>query len=118
VEKNPHFAESETPYFVGRAVAALAADPDVAGKTGKVLSSWELAREYGITDVDGRRPDWGAYVDRTIAGVLERGGPKDADERALVLSRYFQLVLDPRRLDFTRAMAASLGLPEPDPYPG
>jgi len=58
VKKDPYFAGSETPFYVGRAVAALAADPKVILKTGKVLSSWELADEYGFTDVDGERPHW------------------------------------------------------------
>jgi NAD(P)-dependent dehydrogenase (short-subunit alcohol dehydrogenase family) len=55
------FAGSETPCFVGRAVAALAADPNVARKSGGVYGSWELADEYGFTDVDGARPHWGRY---------------------------------------------------------
>jgi len=58
-KKDPNFLSSETPLFVGRAVAALAADPRVLERSGDLLSSWELAREYGLTDVDGRRPDWG-----------------------------------------------------------
>ncbi|HZR24063.1 MAG TPA: SDR family oxidoreductase [Vicinamibacterales bacterium] len=57
---DPNFLESESPLYVGRAVAALAADPNVIAKTGQLLSSWELAREYRFTDYDGRRPDWGA----------------------------------------------------------
>ena len=56
------FAGSETPCFVGRAVAALAADPAVRRWSGSVCSSWGLAAEYGFTDVDGRRPDWGRYL--------------------------------------------------------
>jgi NAD(P)-dependent dehydrogenase (short-subunit alcohol dehydrogenase family) len=58
-KKDPNFLESESPLFVGRAVAALAADPKVQGRTGMLYSSWELARDYGFTDYDGRRPDWG-----------------------------------------------------------
>jgi len=61
IERDRHFAQSETPRFVGRAVAALAGDPDVARFAGQTLSSWGLAREYDFDDVDGRRPDWGAY---------------------------------------------------------
>ena len=57
----PDYVASETPYFVGRAVAALAADPNVRAKAGRVHSSWALAREYGFADIDGARPDWGAY---------------------------------------------------------
>jgi NAD(P)-dependent dehydrogenase (short-subunit alcohol dehydrogenase family) len=56
-----NFLESETPMFVGRAIAALAHDPAVMARTGQLLSSWQLGREYGLTDVDGRRPDWGAH---------------------------------------------------------
>jgi hypothetical protein len=60
--RDPHFLASETPAFVGRGVAALAADPNVLTKSGRVLSSWQLAREYGFTDADGSRPDWGAHL--------------------------------------------------------
>ena len=61
VKKDSNFVVSETPLYVGRAVAALAADPRVISKTGQLFSSWELAREYGFTDVDRRRPDWGRH---------------------------------------------------------
>jgi NAD(P)-dependent dehydrogenase (short-subunit alcohol dehydrogenase family) len=61
IAKDRHFAASETPRFVGRALVALAGDPAVARFSGQALSSWELAREYGFTDVDGSRPDWGAH---------------------------------------------------------
>jgi NAD(P)-dependent dehydrogenase (short-subunit alcohol dehydrogenase family) len=71
VARDPHFAVSETPLYVGRAVAALAADPHVARLNGRALSSWELARTYGFTDADGTRPDWGRY----FAEVVEGGAP-------------------------------------------
>ena len=60
-KKDPNFLVSESPLFVGRAIAALVADPKVRDRTGLLLSSWELAREYGFTDYDGRRPDWGRH---------------------------------------------------------
>ena len=60
-KQDPNFLESESPLFVGRAIAALAADPQAIGRSGRLCTSWELAREYGITDYDGRRPDWGAH---------------------------------------------------------
>jgi NAD(P)-dependent dehydrogenase (short-subunit alcohol dehydrogenase family) len=60
-KKDPAFLHSESPLFVGRAVAALAADPTILDRSGNILSSWELAREYGFTDVDGHRPDWGEH---------------------------------------------------------
>jgi NAD(P)-dependent dehydrogenase (short-subunit alcohol dehydrogenase family) len=56
------FMVSESPRYIGRAVAALAADPKVMEKTGRVFSSWNLAREYSLTDLDGTRPDWGRYA--------------------------------------------------------
>lgn len=58
-KKDRNFLASESPLYVGRAVAALASDLHVIEHTGQLLSSWELARRYGFTDYDGRRPDWG-----------------------------------------------------------
>jgi NAD(P)-dependent dehydrogenase (short-subunit alcohol dehydrogenase family) len=69
----PHFAISETPAFVGRAVAALAADPDVARWNGQSLSSGQLAKIYGFTDTDGSQPDAWRYV----AEVQDAGKPAD-----------------------------------------
>jgi hypothetical protein len=60
-KKDSNFLQSESPLFVGRAVAALAADPKVHDRSGMLFSSWELARDYGFTDYDGRRPDWGRH---------------------------------------------------------
>ena len=60
--KTPEFAISETPAFVGRAVAALALDPDVARWNGKSLFSGQLARIYGFTDLDGSQPDAWRYI--------------------------------------------------------
>src|SRR5262249_16619375 len=57
------FLHSETPCFVGRAIAALAAEARVLEKSGGLYSSWGLAREYGFTDLDGSRPDLGRHVD-------------------------------------------------------
>ena len=56
IEKDPAWEDSETPYYVGQAVVALASDPKVMDKTGRALSSGWLARDYGFTDVDGRQP--------------------------------------------------------------
>jgi NAD(P)-dependent dehydrogenase (short-subunit alcohol dehydrogenase family) len=70
-KKDPDFIASETPYFAGRAVAALASDPQVSTKAGRVFSSWGLAREYGFTDMDGRRPDWGRYFAEKYGGRLK-----------------------------------------------
>jgi NAD(P)-dependent dehydrogenase (short-subunit alcohol dehydrogenase family) len=69
----PHFAISESPRFVGRAVAALAADPDRARWNGQSLSSGGLAKVYGFTDLDGSRPDCWRY----LVEVQEAGKPAD-----------------------------------------
>ena len=87
IEKDPYFAESETPCFVGRAVAALAADPKVAKKSGGLFSSWGLAKEYGFTDLDGRRPDWGAFFPRKVQEIVERNAPPDEMDIFVVRSR-------------------------------
>src|SRR5580698_3727266 len=56
------FMVSESPRFIGRAVVALATDPRVKNKSGRVFSSWALAREYGFTDLDGSQPHWGNHA--------------------------------------------------------
>jgi hypothetical protein len=71
---SPHFvAISESPRFVGRAVAALAADPERRRRSGGSFSSGGLAREYGFTDVDGSQPDCWRYMDE----VQDPGLPPD-----------------------------------------
>jgi NAD(P)-dependent dehydrogenase (short-subunit alcohol dehydrogenase family) len=71
--KSPHFAISESPAFVGRAVAALAADPDALRWNGQSLSSGQLAKIYGFTDLDGSQPDAWRYVTE----VQDAGKPAD-----------------------------------------
>ena len=72
--KQPHFIITETPQYVGRAVAHLAGDPEVARWTGQSLSSGELAKVYGFTDLDGSQPDAWRYVRE----VQDAGKPADA----------------------------------------
>ncbi len=91
IAKDPYFAESETPAFVGRAVAALASDPNVGEKSGGIFSSWDLAREYGFTDVDGRQPHWGEFFARQVRGILERETPPDDMDRFVVQTRLWQV---------------------------
>lgn len=69
----PHFAISESPSYVGRAVAALAADPDVARWNGESLSSGQLAKVYSFTDLDGSQPDAWRY----LVEVQDVGKPAD-----------------------------------------
>jgi NAD(P)-dependent dehydrogenase (short-subunit alcohol dehydrogenase family) len=68
-KKDTNFLMSESPLFVGRAVVALAADRHVLDRSGDILSSWELAREYGFTDENGTRPDWGAHFGTILPAI-------------------------------------------------
>jgi NAD(P)-dependent dehydrogenase (short-subunit alcohol dehydrogenase family) len=74
IAKQPHFVITETPRYVGRAVASLAADPEVGRWSGRSLSSGELAKVYGFTDLDGSQPDCWRYVRE----VQDAGKPADA----------------------------------------
>jgi NAD(P)-dependent dehydrogenase (short-subunit alcohol dehydrogenase family) len=73
--RQPHFAISESPAFVGRAVAALAADPERARWNGQTLSSGQLAQVYGFTDLDGSRPDAWRY----LVEVQDKGLPANPE---------------------------------------
>jgi NAD(P)-dependent dehydrogenase (short-subunit alcohol dehydrogenase family) len=81
-KKDPHFLKSESPLFVGRAVAALAAHPKVLERSGQILSSWELAREFGFTDADGTRPDWGIHARDVVLPSMK--WLRDATERQVL----------------------------------
>ncbi|MFE5489543.1 SDR family oxidoreductase [Streptomyces virginiae] len=72
VAQDPDFAHSESPAYLGRAVAALAADPQIMSKTGRALATWGLYREYGFTDADGTRPDFAAHWAKSLE---EQHGP-------------------------------------------
>lgn len=72
--KSYGFAGSETPCFVGRAIACLAADPHLARKSGGIYSSWALSEEYGFTDVDGRKPNMGRYMAKHFPKLV-KGSP-------------------------------------------
>jgi NAD(P)-dependent dehydrogenase (short-subunit alcohol dehydrogenase family) len=74
IAKQPHFVITETPRYVGRAVAHLAEDPEVARWSAQSLSSGQLANVYGFTDLDGSQPDAWRYVRE----VQDPGKPADA----------------------------------------
>jgi NAD(P)-dependent dehydrogenase (short-subunit alcohol dehydrogenase family) len=79
IAQEPAFAVAESPWYLARAVAALAADPDRAERwNGRSTSSAELARAYGVTDVDGSRPDGWAYFEDVTEG---NGKPSPEDYR-------------------------------------
>ncbi len=95
IEQDVHFAQSETPMFVGRAIAALASDPDVGRYAGRALTSWDVARQYGVRDVDGRQPHWDDYLDGAVEKILEGASPSAGDLFLLRMRRH--------QLDFDRA---------------
>ncbi|MCI0436959.1 MAG: SDR family NAD(P)-dependent oxidoreductase [Gemmatimonadetes bacterium] len=74
-KQDPNFLASETPFFVGRAVAALAADPDVMDESGGLYGSWTLSEEYGFSDIDGNRPNLGRHFER-VYGDEPPMGPR------------------------------------------
>ncbi len=96
ISKDPHFAVSETPLLVGRVIAALAADPEVGSRSGQVLTSWALARHYGVTDVDGATPHWDEHLDGAIESILDGDDPSP-DDILLLQVRKPQLDFDESR---------------------
>ena len=70
IAKDEHFAASETPAYIGRAVVALASDEHVMRRTGRSLSTWNLAKEYGFSDTDGSQPNWGTHFEQRVAPHL------------------------------------------------
>lgn len=110
IARDPFFAESETPQFVGRAIAALAADPEVARKAGGSYFAADLAREYGFTDVDGRTPDFWARVDAWLDREFAKAPPLAQGARDLALHRYRRLHLTPRSAERAAKLARQLML--------
>lgn len=97
IARDPNWAESETPLFVGRGIAALAADPNHWRFSGMALTSWDLGERYHVVDADGRQPHWGRWIEtatdakwselatlaRTSLGAS--GVAVEADRRTLTL---------------------------------
>ena len=107
--KDPYFAESETPLLVGRAVVALAADPQAKRKAGLIHFASDLAREYGFTDVDGRVPDFPRMFDAKVTEIASAPPINDQD-RFLLWARYCQIHQDPARRELALLLAKALGL--------
>ena len=109
IARDPYFEESETPMLTGRAVVALAADPQVRLKAGLVHFASDLAREYGFTDIDGRVPDFPRMFDARVAQIAA-AGPADELERYFLWARYCQIHQDPARRSLALQLASALGL--------
>jgi NAD(P)-dependent dehydrogenase (short-subunit alcohol dehydrogenase family) len=109
IAKDPYFTQSETPLLVGRAVAALAADPEVRRKAGQIHFASNLAREYGFTDVDGSVPDFPRLFDAKVREIATNP-PLTEEGRFYLWARYCQIHQDPQRRDLALLLAQTLGL--------
>jgi hypothetical protein len=107
---NPSFGQSETPRYVGRAIAHLAADPRVGEKSGQALFVDSLADEYGFTDVDGSSPRFWRTIETWLEGKIAAGEPLKGDARHMAAARYGHIHLTPSRSDQASAYANALGL--------
>ena len=109
VADHPDFEYSETPRFVGRAVAALAADPRVRRKSGLSLFVGDLADEYGFNDVDGSRPHFMRSLEAWLDGALAGDGELSKRAQELGSIRYQHIHNSPRHAARARRYAARLG---------
>ena len=108
IPRTPHWEFSETPQFVGRAVAALAADPNVGRKAGLALFADDLAEEYGFTDADGTRPNFWKSVEGWLDGQMA-AGDLDAHARWMAGARYSLIHMTPAHAPQARRYAEVLG---------
>ncbi len=97
IAEDPFFAESETPMYVGRGIAALAIDPNRRVRAGLTFSAGELAKLYEFTDVDGRTPQFFARLEQKTTELAVRSDQLDEMEHFLVWSRYCQIHQNPDR---------------------
>ena len=97
IARDPFFAHSETPLFIGRGIAALAADPQVGAKAGQLFVAWQLAEAYGFTDIDGSTPRFWPSVDAWLDDRAAAGGEPDDHELWIGRSRYAMIHLVPGR---------------------
>jgi NAD(P)-dependent dehydrogenase (short-subunit alcohol dehydrogenase family) len=104
------FGESETPCYIGRAIAALASDPDVGRWAGSALPVGDLAEAYGFDDIDGRRPMIDRKFDQACAGLLDAPGELDANGRFFLTTCYMRDHRDPVKAAWCARLAERLGL--------
>ncbi|MFO1014784.1 MAG: SDR family oxidoreductase [Caulobacteraceae bacterium] len=102
MKTDPFWEQSETPTFVGRAIAALAADPNIRARSGGAYLATHLAHDYGFTDVDGRQPAFWISIEKMIEDRVAAGGPVEKDEAGIGAARYGHIHLDHRRSDQAR----------------
>jgi NAD(P)-dependent dehydrogenase (short-subunit alcohol dehydrogenase family) len=110
VRTNPDFAYSETPRYIGRAVAALAADPEIGRKSGPALAVGDLADEYGFTDVDGSSPAFWRNLEAWLDAEMQGEGDLAPRVAWMAAARYAMIHRAPAHADRARAYAAKLSL--------
>ncbi len=107
--KDPLFEESETPALLGRCIAALAADQDLARFNGAAMSSEALADIYGIDDVDGHRPHVYRHFEAIARRIAEAGGPLGDYDRFFAWASYLRFHRSPATADLAEGLAKRLG---------
>jgi NAD(P)-dependent dehydrogenase (short-subunit alcohol dehydrogenase family) len=108
VKTHADFVFSETPRYVGRAVAALASDPKVGAKAGAALWGGDLADEYGFNDVDGSRPNFWRNMDAWLDAEFAKGALDD-NAKWIAQARYMQVHLAPSRGEQAKKLSENLG---------
>src|SRR5262249_35008220 len=108
IAKDAYFAESETPWLVGRGIAALAADGHIKRQAGTISFASDLARSYGFADVDGRVPDFPKLFDANMSALADAGQLNET-QRWLAAARYWQIHRDPARRELAVKLARVLG---------
>ncbi|HEX4096513.1 MAG TPA: SDR family oxidoreductase [Caulobacteraceae bacterium] len=108
-ERDPLFAESETPFLIGRGIAALAADPDVGRLAGAALASEDLVDLYGLEDVDGRTPHVYRHFDVLSDRYASADGPLDDYGGFFAWAAYLRTHRDPAKAGLAERLAAKLG---------
>jgi NAD(P)-dependent dehydrogenase (short-subunit alcohol dehydrogenase family) len=109
VKRDLFFQYSETPRYIGRGIAALAADPKVGRKAGLALSAGDLVDEYGFTDLDGSQPHWRRDTETWMDGELAKDGELGPEARQMAAGRYMNSHLTPAHAERARTYAARLG---------
>jgi NAD(P)-dependent dehydrogenase (short-subunit alcohol dehydrogenase family) len=108
VARDAQFIFSETPRYVGRAIAALAADPNVGARSGSSIWAADLAAVYGFTDLDGSQPNFWRNVENWLDGEIAKGAPLSDDARWIASARYAHIHNDPARAEQAKRYAAAL----------
>ena len=107
--RDPTFEQSETPSFIGRVIAALAADPKVKAKSGGAWFVADLADEYGVTDLDGRVPRYWGTLETWLDRKMQQG-PLEGQAHWMGMARYAMVHPSLAHRDLAARLAANLKL--------